>query len=260
MSKMFGNLKTADDVVDSEDNLGGGGFAAVPSGVYPATIKVAYARQSQGGAQSITVIADLDMGDGKTQEIRDTHWVTNRNGETFYVDKNDGKTKRPLPGFTTIEDLCLFTTGEGLLDQDFEEKTLKLYNPDSKKEEPTPVPTIAGLTGQPALLGVLRVIEDKTKKDNGGNYIPTGETRTINTIDKVFHPETRHTVPEVRNEVDEPEFHDAWLEKNRDKDRNKATGAAAGAGNGGASGSGRPGGTTASGAAKSGNSLFKKKA
>lgn len=233
MGKMFSNL-TTDNLEQSEDRLGGG-FEALPSGVYDGKIKLAYVGHANSSkATSINLHIDVD---GK--EVRETIWITNRDGENFYVDKQDAKKRHPLPGFTTVDDICLLTTGEGLADQDFEEKIVKQYDATERKEMNKPAKVAINLLGKAIKIGLLREIVDKQKKDDSGNYVNTGETRTENTIDKVFHPETGRTVNEYRHEVETAEFLKAWEEKNAGKDRNKATGLSGGAG-GGATGTGRP--------------------
>lgn len=247
MTKMFGNLTDTAQMETASDTLGGGG--AIASGAYDGTIELVYAGQSSGGALNVTV--HFKTTDGR--EVRETIYFTNKKGENFYLDKQDATKKHPLPGFTTVNDLCLLATGVGLADQETEEKTVKIYDANERKELPKPVQCLTALHGQPISLGILRVLEDKMGKDSGGNYtVPTGEIRTFNTIDKVFHPETGRTVNEYLQEVETPEFKTAWIQKNDGKDRNKAKGLAAAEGS---TGSGRPGG--AAGTAT--KSLFGKK-
>ncbi len=243
----FSNLKKADGTEDAGDRIGSN-FEAVASGVYDATIKVAYlGNSSSSKATSVTVVADLD---GK--EMRETIWVTNGKGETFYNDKDDPKKKHDLPGFVTINDLCLLATGHPLDQQEDAEKVVKIYNFTDKKEVNTPVQTIAGLQGAKVKLGVLRQIVDVQKKDDGGQYVNTGKTRTENVIDKVFHAETGRTVTEYRTGTETPEFQKLWAERNTGKDRNRSKGGEAGGA--GSSGSGRPGGNAGASSAK--KSLF----
>jgi hypothetical protein len=234
----FAKLNT-EGMETPEDSLGPS-FDAVPSDAYDAIIKNMYAIASAGGAQGVVVIADLNG-----TELRETQWVTNKKGENFYLSKDDKKTKIPLPGYTTIDDICLLTTGESLSDQNFEKKMVKVYNPEEKKELPTEVPVIIDAIGKPIKLGVLREITFKQKKGDDGNYHDTEDTRTQNVINKVFHHETGRTVNEYRHEVEDAEFLSAWLDRNQGKDRDK-TKNGSGGGGAGSSGSGKPGGDKAS--------------
>jgi len=247
MTKMFGNF-TNDGLEEAGDRLGGGFI--FETGVYAGKLTMAYAGQSgaQGSkATSITVLIDID---GK--EFKETVWISNRDGENSYADKQDKNKKHPLPGFTTIDDLCLVSTGYGLADQDVEDKVVKIYNFDDKKDVPTNVPVLVNLLGKDVLVAITRQTVDKQRKTDAG-YVNTGETRDENTIEKFFHVDTRRTVTEIKQQIDEPIFIDAWAGKNTGKTRNKAKGAD---GKTGAPGghAGAPGAT--GGQQKPKNSLF----
>ena len=231
---MFKDLST--ESLEAPVDYLGGNFDPIATGVYEATIKLAFAGQSKSSkAQSVTLHLDLD---GK--ELRETVYVTNRNNENFYVDKTDKTKRHPLPGWTAIDDICLLTTQDGLNEQVDETKTIKLYDPDAKKETNQEVQVFTALIGQKIKVAVLRQIVDKQKKnESSGAYENTGETRTENAIDKAFHAESGRTVAEYRHEIDPGEFMEAWKAKNDGKDRNKSKGGAA-SGNG-SSGSGQPG-------------------
>lgn len=223
MAKLFGNL-TRDGLEDGGDRVGG--FSVQESGIYDAVVKMAFAGASQHGAQFVEVHLDLEGGGQHRERI----FVTNRKGENFYPDKKDPNKKHQLPGFTSIDDLCLVTTGFGLADQDTEEKVVNLWDSEAKKETPQNVPALMDMVGKPVTIALLKCIVDKTQKNEAtGIYEPTGETREENEIDKFFHKETGRTVTEIRNEVSEPIFKGKWAEKNTGKDRNKAKGKKEGA-------------------------------
>lgn len=215
MNAMFGSL-TTDGLEQASDRLGG--FQPFNTDIYPASIKAAYAGQSDGGARSVTLIAEADG-----REYRETLWITNKKGENFFLNKQDPTKKVPLPGFTVIDDICLITTGKPLAEQETEEKVVNVYDREAGKEIPKTVPMLVGLLGQPIKLGIVRQLENKTEKDGAGNYIPTAETRETNFIDKVFHPEQNMTVVEARNGADSATFHDSWLERNKGETRDRRT-------------------------------------
>lgn len=231
---LFDNL-TTEGLEESKDVAGGGGYQPLPSDIYSAVIKLAYANKSRSSdAQSVTFHADINGN-----EYRETVWITSGKGVNYYVSKEDGKTRIPLPGFAIIDELCLLATKEPLSAQTTEEKVVKLYNYEEKKEVPTPVPVLTSLIGTQVKLGVLREIVDRTARDDSGNYVPTGETRTQNVVSKVFHAETNKTVNEYRHNVKNPEFYTTWLAQNQGKDRNRAKGASTTVAKG-MSGTGRP--------------------
>lgn len=210
---VFGNL-TNEGLEDSQDRLGG--FSPFDSDIYVGTIKAAYAGQSQGGATSVSIIVDMA---GK--EYRETLYVTNKKGENFFISPE--KKKVPLPGFTVVDDICLIASGKPLAEQNTEEKVINLYDFEAKRELPKSVPMLTDLLGQKIALGVLKQLENKNTKNSAGEYVPTEETREINIVDKVFHPEVKLTVAEARNGKDTPEFWDKWQERNKGQVRDKRT-------------------------------------
>lgn len=233
---LFSNM-TTDGLEESKDTLGST-FEALASGAYSANITLAYVGGTdKSKAQNITIHAKID---GK--DYRETVWITNREGNNYYIPKDakDGKiTKHPLPGFTTIDDLCLLTTGSPLAEQATETKVVKLYDFDERKEVPKEVQVLSNVMGKDVMLGIIRQIVNKQKRGDDGKYHDTEETRTENVIDKVFHAETGRTVNEYRHEVETAEFLSAWKERNDGKDRNRVKKTVGG--NSGASGTGRPG-------------------
>ena len=251
---IFGNLGT-EGLEEAQDRLGG--FSIKPTDAYLATIKVAYAGKSSGGAQSVTVVADIGGAD-----YSETVYVTNKKGENFFLNPNDKTKKVALPGFTTINDLCIVTTEKPLASQDTEEKTVKIYDYEAKKELPTVVPVLVDLIGKQAWFGIVAQTVDRQKKnESSGEYEPTGETRDENVIEKIFHEPTKMTVVEATEAAktgNTPDklFFDAWVAKNKDVTRNRAKGA----GSGGKSGRPESSGSapTSGGETKATKSLFGK--
>lgn len=242
MSNMFGNL-SSDGLEQQEDRLGG--YTVFPTGIYTGTVKMAYGIQSQHGAKGVQLILDLD---GK--EYRETVYVTNRNGENFFLNKQDASKKVPLPGFTTINDICAVTTELALADQDVEEKMVKVYDTNTKTEVPKAVPTLVNLLGKTVSVAINENIENKTVQQNG-KYVPVAEERRTNTIEKVFHTESKMTVAELMRGDGKADFWDKWAEKYTGQARDKRT---IKDGQGGAPG--RPGVAPAAGATAPKRSLF----
>lgn len=249
MTTLFGNLKS-DGLEQSTDNLGGGGFTR-ESDIYSGKIKMAYAGAAKSGARFVQLIVDLP--DGK--EYKETVYITNKAGENFYLNKSDNSKKVPLPGFTTLDDICLCATGKPLAEQDAEEKIVKIYDFEAKAELPTSVPVLIELLGQDISLAILKVTENKQAKNASGVYEATSETRDINSIDKVFNTDTHMTVVEARNKAEAPVFWDSWLERNKGKTRDKTSKVVGTPGAPGAARSGPP----QAGAAPVRQSLFGKK-
>lgn len=216
MSNLFANLKS-DGLEESQDRLGG--YRPLDTDIYTGKIKALYASKSTQGALGINLIADFNG-----QEYRETFWVTNKKGENFFLNKDDNSKKVPLPGFTIADDILLIATGKPLSDQTTEEKTIKLYDSEAKKELPKGVDMLVEAIGQSISLGVLKILENKNEKVGTGadaEYVPTAETRELNSTDKVFHPEQRVTVAEARAGQSEPKFWDSWIERNKGQIRDK---------------------------------------
>lgn len=211
---MFGNL-TTDGLQESQDRLGG--IQVFNTDIYVGVIKALYAGKSTGGATSVTLIADLN---GK--EYTETVYVTNKDGQNWFANKQDNTKKVPLPGFTVVDDICLIATGEPLAAQETEEKVIKVWDNEAKKEMPKSVPMITAALGKPIALGIQKTLANKQTKV-GTDYVPNAETREENHIDKVYHPEMKLTVAEARAGQDVAQFWDAWLLKNKDQVRDKRT-------------------------------------
>lgn len=237
---IFGNLNT-EGLEKTEDRLGG--FQSYETDAYDATIKLAYAGKSANGAQSVNFVFDLAGG----KEYRETVWVTNRKGENWFLNQNDKTKKVPLPGFTVVNDICLMTTDKPLAEQDTEEKVVKIYDFDEKKEMPKSVDVLVGLLGQKVTLGILATLENKSKKNDAGDYEATAEERTVNSIDKVFHEPTKLTTTEAEQGLTEGVFYTSWVERNKGKTRDKRE-----IKDGQAGTAGRPGKGTSSGPPASG--------
>ncbi|AZU99635.1 single-stranded DNA-binding protein [Vibrio virus vB_VspP_SBP1] len=234
------NLGKDKDIQQETDSLGGG---AKESGLYKCVVEAAYLGVSKNGANSITIVAKSEEG----HQFRETLWVTNKEGKEFYIYNDE---KRFLPGYNVANAIALLTTGYELADlDDPEERTLNIYDFDEKKELPTQVDCLTQLHGEEIWLGILKEIQDKTKANPAtGKYEPTGETREVNVIDKVFRAESGLTVAEARLGQDTGDFMDKWVNKWSGKTRDKSKGAAA---------AGKAGAPNQS-AAKPKSSLFKK--
>lgn len=213
---LFSNL-TSEGLEESQDRVGGG-FQALETNIYTGKIKAAYAGESSGGAKSVSIVVALEGG----TEYRETFYVTNKKGENFFLNKQDKTKKVPLPGFTMVDDICLVTTGKSLSEQSAEEKVIKLYDFDAKKEQPKAVPMLVELLDKEVSLGIVKQTVNKNVKQ-GDEYVASAETRDENVTDKVFHTETRMTVVEARQGAESAKFWDSWLERNKDQTRDKRT-------------------------------------
>ncbi len=209
-------LKYDDDVKETKDTVGGG-FSVRTSGVYDATIKMAYLGKTTNNGTNLNCIFDVDGS-----EYRENLFLADVTGKTYYTDKDGGKHYRQ--GFLNADALALLTTGKPLSDCATERKVVKLYNFEQKKDIPTEVECLVGLLGQKVKLGVLQELSFKSAKQPDGSYKETSETKESNVIDKVFHAATSKTVNEFRAKVAEAEFMPKWAEKWTGKVKDKTAG------------------------------------
>lgn len=202
------------------DSLGGGYI--LPSDIYMLTVETAFLQPATSGAVGVVLRFKTKEG-GK--DYRETVYITNRKGETFYV--KDGQ-QHLLPGYLMIDTLCQMVTGNSLEKQNTELRTVKVYDPELQKEIPAEREVLVDLQGGLVYAGIIKSVEDKTKKDASGAYVPTGETREANSISKFFHSESKQTLAEAIAGTDSKFFAD-WLTKYKDQVINNAKGVASGA-------------------------------
>lgn len=231
-------LRSDDSIAAEKDSIGGN--AALESGLYPLNVALAYLETATTGAMAL--VLSLKTQTGST--IRQKLWMVSgkdKGNKNYYEDKDGAK--HYLPGFNLANSLALLTVGKELSELDTEEKVINVYSSAAKAEVPTKVAMVTALLGQDILAGVLKQTVDKTQKNDAGVYIPTGDTRDENEIDKFFRARDRMTTAEIRAEATEAAFADAWEGKNTGVTRNKAKGA--GSGNAGTAGAPRAAGGAA---------------
>lgn len=224
------NLVNSDQLAEQTDSIGG--RQLFPSDIYDAVISCIYLTESKGGATGAVV--DLKI---QGKDYRETVWFTNRNGENFYISKQDGS-KQGLPGWNLMDAMSMCSIGKGFLAAlgSREEKVVKVYDYESKSEQPTNVPVVMDMLNAKVKVGLLHQIVNKREQDATGAYVEVDETREENVIHSVFHPDTRKTYSEMKNNADAT-FADKWLAKFKTGaplDKSKKTGNAPSAGKTGA--------------------------
>lgn len=211
-------FKPTTDTVEETDSIGAN--ALLDSNVYLGIIELAYLNVSAGGATSLNVNYNI-----KGKILKSTMWITSgkaKGCKTTYTNKN-GKEVH-LPGFSIANHICLLTAGVNIYELDTEKKVIKLYNYEAKKDIPTEVECLTPIMGKEIQLGVIRQIVDKNVKTDSGQYVPSGDTREENEVDKIFQAGTGRTVVEIKAE-ENAVFIDTWKNKWTDVVRNKAKGA-----------------------------------
>ena len=205
MTDLFDNLKTDKTIEDSGDVIMKGG--PLDSGLYTMAIELAYIDKSSGGATSV----NFTFKGPKGETLRRTEYVTGGNAKgnkNYYEDKKG--VKHYLPGFNMVNNLCLLAAAKELSAIEHEEKTIKIYSYDDKKEMPQKKVILTGLRGKEVILGVIKQTVDKKAKTDNKEWKPTGETKFENTISKVFRAKDSKTVTEIKAEVPEALFIKEW--------------------------------------------------
>ncbi len=81
--------------------------------------------------------------------------------------------------------------------------------------------------GADITLGIVKQLVDKTEKSTDASnnivYLPTGETRDQNEINKVFRTRDGLTVTEIRAALTEPAFKEQWLKRWQGEVHDKTT-------------------------------------
>ncbi len=203
------------------------GKRTLDSGLYKAKIKLAYLDQSDKGAVSVNLIvtsSPLDGDANTSKETRFTEYVTSNNEKgtkPYYVDKSGNK--RPLPGFSRMNDLLIRATGKSLNDQAVEPKNVKVWSKDAQQEVPQEKNVFIDALNTEVILGIIEIKENK--------YSDPSQHILKNEIDKVFDSESRLTSAEIVQGKDAPEFIQKWAESNAGKvrDKTKKVGSVSGA-------------------------------
>lgn len=215
---MFNNL-TTDGIEKSDDRVGG--FKIYESGIYEGFIKMAYGMVSKNGAKGVRLSLDING-----TEYREDVYVTNREGDNFYYDKNDKSKKLPQAGFSLIDDMCFVATGSTLAQTTLEKKVVQVYNIEKRENEPQERDVLVDLLNAPVKFAIIKKKENKQVK-SGDSYVDTPDEIMRNEIVKFFNSQTNMTAVELReymvkveNDPDtlpEGKFMDEWVKSWKDK-------------------------------------------
>jgi len=211
------NLSMQTDVQVEELSTGGGSFLW-DTGIYDCVVDMAYFDVSKGGARSLNLT--LLNNDGK--KLKQTFYVTNRKGETTYM--NAKGEKRYLPGFSVSTNLCVTSVNEdlGSVDDASEMKTVNVYNFDQRKEVPTEKKVATTLLGKKVKAAIFKQVVNKRVNDGTGNYVDSAETKEENEIKDFYFADSGLTVSEKTKGIEEAIMSLKWAERNTGKLINRA--------------------------------------
>lgn len=220
------SLKSDASIANEKDSVGG--TTPLESGLYPSSVSMAYLNKAASGALGLVI----SLKTAENKEVRQTFWMTAgqaKGGNNYYTDKNGDR--QYLPGFIQANSLCLLAAGKEVSDMDTETKVIKLYSPEAKAEVPTKVEVLTDLLNKDLIVGLIKQIVDKTKKNEAtGTYEATGETKEENEVDKFFRASDRMTTAEIRAQAEEASFINTWESKWAGKTKEKAKSASGTAG------------------------------
>lgn len=192
----FSNINTATDIKESGDYLGG--KTLLNTGVYDATIKLAYAHEAKSGAKAINYIFDIDGKEFETTEYFSSG--KDKGFKTYYEDKQG--VKHHLAGYITNNDISRLTVGKEFTELSMEEKIVELYDFETRAKKKTKVNAFTDLHGKTIKLGLHKEISEYNDK-----------VYTKNIINKTFSSKHDKTVAECLAKKETAEFINQWKEK-----------------------------------------------
>jgi len=212
---------TVDETMNAgTDSVGSSG--PWDSDIYQTTVEMAYMQKSDSGALGI----HLTLKGADERLLRQSVYVTggDAKGNLHYYVK-DGK-KNLLPGYVMIDALALLSVGKPLSQLAPENRIIKVYDFDAQAEVPAEKEVLVELLGQPIYTAVQKQVVDKNVKGADGSYVPSGETKEVNEIDKFFRAKDKMTQAEILANASEAAFFNTWKTKWEGQVRNRAKGAA----------------------------------
>ena len=217
MAKFGKGIKRSKKVQKNTDQVG---FVPTVSGIYKAKVIQAFAGISDGGANFLQV--EFKLENGGIARAKEYFTSGTKKGTKTYYEK-DGL-EYELPGFNWVNNLSLLTAGESILDTEWGEKKVKVYDFIKKKEVKQRKHVPVDIVGAKLYVGVKVTHQDIPEKDGDGNNmykdnkaVPSGKFRTLLIVDKMFDIENKATVVEITDDK-EPIFHEKWMESCAEKE------------------------------------------
>ena len=195
-----------DDVEETKDVVGGGGGYIKDSGVYMVKVQHAFIEMSKGGATGVNISMKHTKENGES-EFNTTEYVKSGNAKgnlNYYVSKAGNKVL--LPGYVTVDEMCLAATGKPLRESTTSTKSVEVYDFEARAKKSKEVEVIDALTGAILMVGIDKVLVNKF-----ANGAPIAEETERNQISKAFDKTGRTSKEAAANAA--PEFIEKWKEK-----------------------------------------------
>lgn len=215
---IFDKVDNSAQTEQEQDRVRGQRQEPMPSDIQNLIIKHCYGQPSKGGALGVHTLFEVADGDHKGRQFKIVEYITSgdaKGNKTYYEKKSsDGKIeRRNLPGFILIDSMAQLIAGKSIVNCVAEKRTIKLYDFDKKAEVPTEVEMFTELVNKGITACVVFQVQDKTAKDTQtGEYKPTGQTFSKNSVEKFLDPRSRKTLSEKKNDLS-ADFKDQWLKK-----------------------------------------------
>jgi hypothetical protein len=119
--------------------------------------------------------------------------------------------------------LCVHATGKTFIEcgKEAESKIIQIYDFAAKKKVNKEFDQVfTNLIDKEVLAAILLQKENKRVQNAAGKYVNGAETVERNYLAQFFNPETGLTLTEIKNEIETPDFLNAWKKQNKDKIRN----------------------------------------
>ena len=177
------------------------------SGLYQGVLKYLYFTESASKAIAANLVIDIN---GLARNF--TLWISYKNGVLFKENPQTHQ-KEYLSNYKKINALAFCATGKPLDQLTQEEKTIKIFNRETRKEEPTQAMCIVELINKPICIGLKKVNHHVEQKQLDGSYLPTDKTVFINDIDKFYNTEGK--IAQEISSGSPREYADKWLKNNK---------------------------------------------
>lgn len=204
MSQDFLNFNTGGAKQESESV--GGGRTLFDSGIYLAKVKQAYLDAYDSGSRFLSVTLDIDG-----QDYEERLLLTNGQGLSYWTDnKNQPQQYSGLTRFEELAFACGFPNvqstqpGPGMIrtwDKDAKSFVLKQH-----------ATVLNLLKDKQVYVALLKVNQNKQKKNAAGKYDKINEAEEVNQIDKFSNLQGQTQLEAAKN-VNPPQFMNAWKEK-----------------------------------------------
>lgn len=218
MSNIFGGIKKSDDAKRKDDRVGGG--SPILSGAYPAKVVMAYIREAADSkSQTKFLVTEFELqaidGSDKTLKLTEDFMVCGKDGKNYWENETHGKNN--FSGYDNASDLAAFTAGKLLEDLETEEKTVEVYDRETKTKVYKTVTAFPELAGVDITVLVQRQLQNKqAKNEKTGEWHDIADTFEKPVVDFICDTDG-FTFNERAAEKEQPEFINLWKTANDGK-------------------------------------------